>query len=230
MAGDIYYFTIHVPDVERGRRVYGELLGWKFDDDPTHGDDLSPAGGVHGPVDAPMTQVWFHVPDVAAAVSAVRANGGTSTDVMESPSGWHADCDDGAGTSFSMGNLRPGFAELHPPSTKHGNIGYFVIPVRDLDRGKRFFAGVLGWEYAAEHSHATYAHVGNTAPGGGLVVGDGSRPEVWFRVDDIHAAVAKVEKLGGKAKSPSESGSGWSAACTDDQGAAFNLWKPAPGL
>ena len=229
MAGDIYYFTTKVPDLERGKRFYSQLLGWKFESSPTHGEDLSPAGGVHAE-DVAITQVWFSVPDVAAAVATVRANGGASTDVMESPSGWHADCDDGAGTSFSVGTLRPGFAEIHPPSTKHGNLGYFVIPVRDLEQGKRFFAAVLGWEYAPEHSHPTYAHVGNTNPGGGLVAGDGDRPEVWFRVDDIHATAAKVQKLGGTAEAPSESGSGWSAACKDDQGAAFNLWKPAPGL
>lgn len=229
MAGDIYYFTIKVPDLERGRQFYSELLGWTFDKSPTHGEDLSPVGGFHAS-DIASIQVWFHVPDVASAIMAVRANGGTSTDVMESPSGWHADCDDGAGTSFSIGALRPGFAEIRPPSKAHGNLGYFVIPVRDLERAKQFFRTVFGWEYAAEHSHDTYAHVGNTDPGGGIVGDDGNAPEAWFRVDDIHTAVEKVQRLGGEAPLPTKSGSGWSAACRDAQGVALNLWKPAPGL
>ena len=73
-------------------------------------------------------------------------------------------------------------------------------------------------QYAAEHSHDTYAHVGNTDPGGGIVGDDGNAREAWFRVDDIHTAVEKVPRLGGEAPLPTKSGSGWSAACRDDQG------------
>ena len=44
-----------------------------------------------------------------------------------------------------------------------------------------------------------------------------------FVVEDIHAAVAKVRELGGTAEEPTESPSGWSAECRDDQGTLFCL-------
>ena len=52
-------------------------------------------------------------------------------------------------------------------------------------------------------------------------------PELWFVVDDIHAAVAKVRELGGSADDPVLYDSGWSADCVDDQGTTFSLSVPA---
>ena len=105
-------------------------------------------------------------------------------------------------------------------------LGYFTIPVADLERGKAFYGGVFDWQFEPGES---YAHIGNTKLPGGLHVGDGSSPKVWFRVADIQAAMAHVRALGGHADEPQESASGWSADCRDDQGARFSLWQPAPG-
>ncbi|MDX2165786.1 MAG: VOC family protein [Deltaproteobacteria bacterium] len=107
-----------------------------------------------------------------------------------------------------------------------GQLGYFTLPVADLAKGRAFYRGLFGWQLAAgEH----YAHIENTTPPGGLVQGPGDTAQVWFRVDDIGAAVARVRELGGVASPPSESPSGWSADCRDDQGTRFSLWQPAPG-
>ena len=51
--------------------------------------------------------------------------------------------------------------------------------------------------------------------------------QLWFVVDDIHEAVAKVRALGGRADEPVGYDSGWSADCVDDQGTAFSLIVPA---
>ncbi len=109
-----------------------------------------------------------------------------------------------------------------------GDLGYFTIPVADMERGKAFYGGLFGWQFGPE-ANDQYAHVDNTAPPGGLHRSDGSGPQVWFKVADIHAAVARVRALGGQADEPAESPSGWSAACRDDQGAPLNLWQPAAG-
>ena len=105
-------------------------------------------------------------------------------------------------------------------------LGYFTIPVIDLERGKAFYGGVFGWRFEPGES---YAHIGNTKLPGGLHVSDGSSPKVWFRVAEIQAAVARVRALGGQSDEPQESASGWSADCRDDQGVRFSLWQPAPG-
>ena len=108
------------------------------------------------------------------------------------------------------------------------NLGYFTIPVSDMQRARAFYGGLFGWEFAADASD-NYAHVSNTSPPGGLHRAEGSSPQVWFRVESIQDAVAQVRKLGGQADEPKESSSGWSTACRDDQGTHFNLWQPAPG-
>jgi hypothetical protein len=107
------------------------------------------------------------------------------------------------------------------------DLGYYTIPVKDLARGKRFYGAAFGWTFEPGDR---YAHVGNTTPPGGLVAdAAATTPKVWFRVDDVRAAVARVRELGGTAAEPSESPSGWSADCVDDQGTRFSLWQAAAG-
>src|SRR5262245_63970423 len=88
-----------------------------------------------------------------------------------------------------------------------GDLGYFTIPVGDISRARTFYGRLLGWEFAAE-ANDTYAHVANTTPPGGLHRDNGRVPKVWFKVADIHAAVALVRELGGEADDPQESPSG----------------------
>lgn len=110
-------------------------------------------------------------------------------------------------------------------------IGYFTLPTRDLARAKTFYGTLFGWTYEEAFSGETYAHIAETSPGGGINASDQSTtPKVWFRIDDIQSAVARIRELGGTAEEPSQSASGLSAACKDDQGTEFNLWQPAPGF
>jgi len=108
-----------------------------------------------------------------------------------------------------------------------GDLYYFTLPVHDMAKAQAFFAAVLGWQFDdLERGHV----VNITAPPGGVrqVEPDAStRPELWFVVDDIHVAVAKVRELGGTAQDPVLYDSGWSADCVDDQGTTFNLSVPA---
>ena len=109
-----------------------------------------------------------------------------------------------------------------------GDLGYFTIPVADVERGRKFYGGLFGWQFAPD-ANDRYAHINNTTPPGGLHAAEGSDPQVWFKVDDIQTAVARVRQLGGQAEDPQQSPTGWSSACRDDQGTQFNLWQPAPG-
>ena len=109
------------------------------------------------------------------------------------------------------------------------NLEYFTVPVKDVSKGKTFYGGLFGWEFRDESPG--YGHVTNIdGPAGGVAQSDESQPQVWFRVDDIKAAVAMVHELGGSAAEPSHSASGWSSRCVDDQGTKFHLWEAAPGL
>jgi uncharacterized glyoxalase superfamily protein PhnB len=123
-----------------------------------------------------------------------------------------------------------GYELIEGRQLKHHNDGdlyYFTLPVHDLSRAQAFFTAVLGWQFPDPQQ----GHIANiSAPPGGLatVTGDAStRAQLWFVVDDIHAAVAKVRELGGSATDPVNYDSGWSADCVDDQGTTFNLSVPA---
>ena len=52
---------------------------------------------------------------------------------------------------------------------------------------------------------------------------------MYFRVDDLAAAVARVRELGGEADEVADYESGGGVSCRDPQGLPFELWKPAPG-
>ena len=117
-----------------------------------------------------------------------------------------------------------------------GDLYYFSLPVHDLATARVFFGAVLGWQFPDPQSQASQpdepgAHIANiSAPPGSLgqaEPGASTRAQLWFVVDDIHAAVAMVRELGGSADEPVLYESGWSAECVDDQGTTFNLSVPA---
>jgi predicted enzyme related to lactoylglutathione lyase len=102
------------------------------------------------------------------------------------------------------------------------DLGYYTIPVADLQRGKAFYGAVLGWTFEDDGGHAA-----DSNPPGGRGAGGGNGIRVYFRTDDIRAAVARVRDAGGEAAAPVLYKSGWSADCRDDQGTRFSLWEPA---
>jgi predicted enzyme related to lactoylglutathione lyase len=119
-------------------------------------------------------------------------------------------------------------AEEHRPANRLGDMGYFTIDVPDPDAAADFFSELLGWH--VEQGHLDEGrHIASIAPPGGI---HGGRPPgitLYFRVDDLQAAAAKVRELGGEVLSLSDWPTGGNATCRDTQGLTFELWKPAPG-
>ena len=112
-----------------------------------------------------------------------------------------------------------------------GDLYYFSLHVHDLARARAFFGAVLGWQFPDPETDEQGAHIENiSAPPGSIgqvAPGGSTRPQLWFAVDDIHTAVAKVRELGGTCDEPVLYDSGWSADCVDNQGTTFNLSVPA---
>jgi len=112
-------------------------------------------------------------------------------------------------------------------------VGYYTFAVPDVERGRKFYAGVFGWELSAteRNGETAFAHVQNVRLPLGLT-GDTKEagPQLYYRVDDIEAAIDRVRTHGGTAEPVWESRSGRGASCRDDQGVAFRLWEPAPGF
>ena len=105
-----------------------------------------------------------------------------------------------------------------------GDLYYFGIMVPDVERAKRFFGGLLGWEFADGGGGSHISSI--SAPTGGLQPGTGPT-DLYFVVDDLRAAVTKVRELGGAADEQVDYDSGGAAKCTDDQGTPFYLSTPA---
>jgi predicted enzyme related to lactoylglutathione lyase len=114
-------------------------------------------------------------------------------------------------------------------------IVHFEIPADDIDRAKRFYGELFGWEFSATPGFEDYWTFATGDPerneGGGLM-SRMSPDQVglvsYFGVESVADSAAQVEKLGGKvimARSPVP-GMGWFAQCLDPEGNVFALWEP----
>ena len=108
-----------------------------------------------------------------------------------------------------------------------GELSFFELGVGDTDRAREFYASLFGWKIADEGAIET-----PNIPGG-LHGGDaGASPLVFFRVDDLDAAVAQVRELGGEVEvdlgddPDTVARFGRFALCKDDQGSSFGLHQP----
>ena len=107
--GDLAYVTFEVVDSGRARDFYGAVLGWQFA--PGRVPDgwqvvgTTPLAGLSGGHAEATTVPMWRVADLRAAVDRVRAAGGTSTEPRQEPYGLTADCADGQGTRFYLGQL-----------------------------------------------------------------------------------------------------------------------------
>jgi predicted enzyme related to lactoylglutathione lyase len=108
-AGELLYLTVGVPDSSLYRDFYGAVFGWTFT--PGRVDDgwgvagIRPMTGLRGGAPRPEIAPMYGVADIAAAVAAVRAAGGTATEPEEMPYGTTSDCVDDQGMRFYLGQV-----------------------------------------------------------------------------------------------------------------------------
>jgi predicted enzyme related to lactoylglutathione lyase len=244
--GDMSYFSLWVPDVDRAARFYTDLLGWQYaawSSGPARlveGQSISlglselagsadfqrseglPVGEALAPTGYPV----FVVDDIQAAAQRVRAAGGHAAEPKDQPYGRVAGCVDDQGLAFS---LHERVALPRPPATgaRHGDVAYVVFEFPDAARARAFYAAVLGMHFEPGRTPDGW-NVSEVAPMSGFA-GGASRTTVvpMFRVDDIQAAVERVRAAGGRASEPRHEGYGTRAECADDQGVRFYLGQLA---
>ena len=109
-----------------------------------------------------------------------------------------------------------------------GEVVHYEIAATDVERAKRFWEGVFGWEFGPSMSEEFDYRMARVtdASGAALQPGDPGHPNVYLDVADIDAAIGKVRELGGQAddKQPVPT-HGWFSACKDSEGNAFSLWQ-----
>jgi uncharacterized protein len=112
-----------------------------------------------------------------------------------------------------------------------GELSFFELGVADAERARAFYTALFDWRM--EPMRAGFTIDAGGIPGG-LHPGDPeAAPYVFFRVDDIDAAAARVQELGGRLEELGGEGDEESAArfgrfrfCRDDQGSPFGLHQP----
>jgi len=117
-----------------------------------------------------------------------------------------------------------------------GSVSFFELGVADTDKARTFYGQLFGWEFADEGTESTVEGATIETPNipGGLHGNDpGASPYLFFRVDDLAAALERVRELGGSIgdyvsneQEDTVARFGRFVICTDDQGSSFGLHQP----
>jgi uncharacterized protein len=220
-----------LPDVDAGRRFYGELFGWTFlEQGAGYGAsvwavlDGEPVAALAHKTDGRMPTVWtvyFATPDLGATTRRIQAAGGQ---VVMAPLpvdglGTAVLAADPEGAVFGLWQAggHPGFGVRHTP----GTFAWAQLYARDIDNANTFYGHLF---------HEALFGPGAEPDFGRAPVAD-VFPEVMpphflvhFGVEDCEAALGAVSRLGGRVQAdPFAASYGTVAVVTDNQGASFAL-------
>ncbi|MCX4990252.1 MULTISPECIES: VOC family protein [unclassified Streptomyces] len=218
-----------LPDVEAGKRFYGELFGWTFPEESGLSGwaelDGEPVAGLTPKRDGRMPTVWtvyFATPDAVALARRITEAGGR---IITAPAevgasgelGREALATDPEGAVFGLWQpgTHPGFGRRHERRT----FCWAELYARDTATVDRF--------YGALFRDALFGP--DATPDFGRVPVSGVFPAempphfvVHFGVEDCEEALGTVNRLGGRVQvTPFDTSYGRVAVVTDNQGASF---------
>ena len=112
-----------------------------------------------------------------------------------------------------------------------GEITHIEIPADDIDRAKRFYSAVTGWEINDTPDFPNY-HMFRTAPQAGGAIGKrgenvGPALRIYITVDRLEDAAAAAEANGGRTvvEPVDIPGMGRYCAVVDPEGNEIGLWE-----
>ena len=114
-----------------------------------------------------------------------------------------------------------------------GAATFFELGVADAQKGRAFYEGLFGWQFETGPSGDGWVISTPGIPGGMHGGDEGAAPYLFFAVEDMDAALARVEELGGEVTDFDDGGDaeaqkrfGRFKFCKDDQGSPFGLHQP----
>ena len=118
----------------------------------------------------------------------------------------------------------------------HGQFSHLEIPADDLDRARRFYTEVFGWELGDVEGMPDYPlfTFGQIDSSGGAIgkrgENAGDRMRVYLSVDAIDPVLDRVTAMGGTVTTPRTDipGQGWFAVFSDTEGNEFGLFENLP--
>jgi predicted enzyme related to lactoylglutathione lyase len=218
-----------LPDVEAGKRFYGELFGWTFDDRPEGSGgsvwarhEGRPVAALARKADGRLPTVWtvyFATPDIEGLADRVWAAGGQ---VVTAPMpvgelGTAALVTDPEGAVFGLwqAGTHSGFGERYKP----GTFVWAELYARDTETANTFYGGLFHDALFGPEAHPDFgrAPVSDVFPA--------EMPPhflVHFAVAHCDEVIGTVTWLGGRVQAPPfETSYGKVAVVTDNQGASF---------
>ncbi|MBR8642240.1 VOC family protein [Streptomyces tuirus] len=217
-----------LPDVEAGKRFYGQLFGWTFED--WFGSfvralkDGEPVAALVRKMDGRLPTVWtvyFATPDARALVRRIQEAGGQ---VVQSPVpagelGVTALVTDAEGAVFALWQPQehPGFGKRHEP----GTFAWAELYTRDTEAANDFYGDLFQEALFGRDAEPDFGR----APVSDVFAAE-MPPHflVHFAVEDMAGVLEDVIRLGGRVQVPPFGTSyGTVAVVQDNQGASFAL-------
>ncbi|MEU0581406.1 VOC family protein [Streptomyces griseoincarnatus] len=219
-----------LPDLEAGKRFYGELFDWTFEGRPTGTvralKDGDAVASLARKTDGRLPTVWtvsFSTPDADGLCARIRAAGGQ---VVAPPTplgdlGRTALVTDPEGAVFSLWQpgTATGFGRRHEP----GAFAWVQLYTRDTETANTFYGDLF---------HDALFGEGADPDFGRAPVSEVFAPEmpphllVHFAVTELEPALEQVARLGGRTQVPPfETSYGTAAVVSDNQGASFALLR-----
>ncbi|MEU1205747.1 VOC family protein [Nocardia sp. NPDC005825] len=251
--GDPIWTDIFTTDPEGAIAFYGELLGWTAEIAPEHGnyitfrkDGKAVAGGMASDGSSGPSQwmVYLASTDAERTAEKVTAAGGmTVVPVMPvSELGKFGVFGDNGGVGIGVWEpgTMTGFEQRGLVGDGHweGHVGapsWFELHTRGYDDALKFYREAFGWQdpfTIADTPEFRYTTIHSVSPMlGGVMDSSGFLPPsvpgywtVYFGVEDVDAAVRKVQELGGSVvRPPEDTPYGRLAAVADPAGVRFSL-------
>jgi uncharacterized protein len=238
------------PDQKAAQDFYAGLFGWDYDDNDM-GDmghyyiatlDGGSIGGVSGPMPGMEGHpaywgVYLAVDDVDAATAKVESAGGKVEagpfDVGDNGRMSSIQDPTGARVGLWQAGTTTGTQRANEPGTPTWN----EVVTPDVPAAAAFYGEVLGMaseeqDFGEMGTYTTLSNVEGRQIAGALNPPQEGVPPHWniyFHVEDVDEAVAKVTELGGSSVAPAfdAPGVGRMAMVADPQGASFWVMSPA---
>jgi uncharacterized protein len=214
LPGTPSYVDIGTPDPEAASKFYAALFGWTVNDlgeeaeaggyrmAQIEGDDVAGIGPAQNP-GPPYWTTYFTVEDADITAKKVEAAGGR---VLAPP----FDVFDGGRMAVLMDPNGAAFNVWQPKASigayrvnEHGTLCWNELNTRNVESAKKFYADMFGWTFHGDDNYVGFEVDGNGVGGFMPMTPDrfpAEVPEHWlvyFAVDDVAAAHAKISELGG---------------------------------